>query len=143
MLGSISRDLFGDLSHGRLARLPFLLYLVGGLILLLPLALLFAGTVGAFAASSGNDLKWLLYPFVSIVAFVAANVVSKRIRDIGLPGWTTFVGINVLSFVMMYVVPEVVLKVLSALIYLALFFAPSDAVKAEPCGIRDRRQSEP
>jgi uncharacterized membrane protein YhaH (DUF805 family) len=132
MLRSILQDLFGDLSHGRLQRIPFALYILGGLILLFPLIILFGTTLGALGKSSGIDFRWAIYPFIAVVAFVASNLTAKRIRDIGLPGWTTLVVVNVLITAMMYVGPEQLVGALNASILLALIFAPSDTIKIKP-----------
>jgi uncharacterized membrane protein YhaH (DUF805 family) len=135
MLRSILRDLFGDLPNGRLMRIPFLLYILGGLILLFPLTILFGATLAELAKASGINFRWVIYPVVAVVAFVAGNLTAKRIRDIGLPGWTTLVVVNVLLTALMYVVPEELAGALNALFLLALIFAPSDAIKIKPLDV--------
>ena len=135
MLRSILRDLFGELPNGRLMRIPFLLYILGGLILLFPLTIIFGATLVAFAKSSGIDFRWVIYPFIAVAAFVAANLTAKRIRDIGLPGWTTLVVVNVLLTALMYVVPEKLAGALNALFLLALIFTPSAAINIKPLDV--------
>jgi uncharacterized membrane protein YhaH (DUF805 family) len=109
-----------------------LLYILGGLILLFPLTILFGATLGELAKSSGIDFRWVIYPFIAVVAFVASNLTAKRIRDIGLPGWTTLVVVNVLMTALIYVVPEKLVGALSAPILLALILTPSNAIKIKP-----------
>ncbi|WP_295440597.1 DUF805 domain-containing protein [uncultured Thiodictyon sp.] len=111
---------FGGLRQGRLARLPFL----GFWVLLWVLAVLY-GVGIAFGIGLAEPLLfdgptaawgWLLGHFGPPVAallglccllFVLAqlNLLVKRIRDMGLPGWPMLLGLALLAAALAYTLP--------------------------------------
>jgi uncharacterized membrane protein YhaH (DUF805 family) len=60
--------------------------------------------------------------------FVGANIMAKRIRDIGLPGWWSVLGLLVLFTVMSYAVSDHVSSILQRLVWLALSLIPGNSV---------------
>jgi uncharacterized membrane protein YhaH (DUF805 family) len=128
MIGSILRDLFADVAHGRLQRVAFLLYVLAGMILLMPIAFLFAG-IASLQATSSVVLKWFIYPLIAVFAFVGCNLAAKRIRDIGLPGWSTLIAVNLLSFGLLYVAPEIVAQAANVVIWASLVLMPSGTIQ--------------
>ena len=113
--------LFGDISNVRLMRLPYLGYSL--LIDLLVIGFVFAVvlTIGAGEQIIGGNLqqaqdmlqKWFTLPFFIVfglfmLMFVYAgfNIMAKRIRDIGLPGWWVLLAIIVLESVVTYTVSQ-------------------------------------
>ena len=113
--------LFGDISNVRLMRLPYLGYSL--LIDLLVIGFVFAVvlTIGAGEQIIGGNLqqaqdmlqKWFTLPFFIVIglfmlSFVYAgfNIMAKRIRDIGLPGWWVLLAIIVLESVVTYTVSQ-------------------------------------
>jgi len=104
------RAYFGDLRAGRLARLPFL-----GFLLLLSVLFVLYGLGIAFGIGLAEHLiradrvpapadLWqqldvtalaLLGPLVLVFGFAKANLLAKRIRDMGLPGWRTLLVIAI------------------------------------------------
>lgn len=92
------KKLFGEITNGRLMRLPYL----GYSLLLAALFLGFGIAVGLMIGTGeqlmGGDLQqaqaklaeWLSIPFmvvfglvVALIVFAGANIMAKRIRDIG------------------------------------------------------------
>ncbi len=102
------RDYLGDVASGRLGRGRFiLLWLISGIVLFLVLfaALLAFGLLGTAMARIGGDPGQPLFidmaPLPLLVAmavivlgylFANLNIVAKRARDIGLPGWLIAFG---------------------------------------------------
>ena len=127
MLRSVLRELFADLAQGRLQRIPFVLYILAVVIALLPLTLLFATLTGSLAKASGINLKWLAYPYVAVAAFVMGNLTAKRLRDIGLPGWATLVGLGLFGAAVDYFVSGAE-WVFGPMFWLTVFFVPSDTL---------------
>lgn len=150
---------FGDIKDGRLARLPYLGYVV--LLTLIALAVVFGiiFLVGGIERAMGGDIQQTQAMimqkfgmigvlggavFMSILSFANLNLAAKRLRDMGLPGWWTVLGIVVLAAVVgflfpgqmieqpggqMVMQPSVVSSALQLVILLALLLVPSDAFR--------------
>ena len=119
-MSDVLRAFFGGLRQGRLARLPFL-----GFWVLLWLLLALYGTGIAFGIGVAEPLifdgpgaarDWLLGHFGPPVLvllglcgllFVLAqlNLLAKRIRDMGLPGWSVLLVIALLAAALRYTLP--------------------------------------
>ncbi|MEA3412164.1 MAG: DUF805 domain-containing protein [Pseudomonadota bacterium] len=136
------KALFADVTHGRLMRLPYLGYslLLGLLMLGFGLGIVLA--IGAGEHILGGDLQqaqdklreWFTLPFMVVFALVSAlfvfaglNIMAKRIRDTGLPGWWTVLGIAVLTGVVSYAVSEQACSGLHTLIWFLLLLIPAGA----------------
>ena len=104
--------LFGDVKNGRLRRLPYVGYSL--LMILLVFGFMFASilAIGVGEQVLGGDLQQaqdkmrsaLGTPFIAImgvfmllVLFAELNLMAKRIRDIGLPGWWSVLVLVILS----------------------------------------------
>jgi uncharacterized membrane protein YhaH (DUF805 family) len=133
---------FGDITNGRLQRLPFLGYLL--LVILLFFGFVFAVifAMGAGEKLIGGDLQQaqatlaqtLGIPFViifavfmAVVLFVQANLMAKRIRDMGLPGWWVVLVLVIVSGVLGSMVSEQAGGGFHTLVYLILLLVPSNA----------------
>ena len=108
---------YGDITQGELQRLPFVSYYLLLVFIMVIFALSIAILIGVSEHMIGGDLaaaqeklrQWLTIPFMVFGAvFTAAfffsfsNLIAKRLRDIGLPGWTTLLillSIEVLALV--------------------------------------------
>ncbi len=135
-------QLVGDIREGRLARLPYL----GYSILLLVLMFVFVlGTVSAIGIAEhilGGELEvaqeklfdsfsgpaaivfflcWLLFMFASL------NIMAKRIRDIGLPGWWTVLALVLITGASYAIVSEGTGSTLDLLVWIALLVIPSNS----------------
>ena len=142
---------FGDVTSGRLLRLPFVGYIV--LLHVLSFALVIAGGASLGIAENlvGGDLtqaqQMLLEKFglpamiiigivFAAVFFASLNLEAKRIRDMGLPGWWTLLAVWVIFTVIVVIVnvvtgsdpviSKVTSSAISAIGALALVFIPSD-----------------
>lgn len=132
---------FGDITGGRLKRLPYLGYSL--LVFLLLIGFVFAVilAIGIGEHLIGGDLQqaqaklreWFTLPFLIIfglvmvlVLFVSANLKAKRLRDIGLPGWWSVLVIVVLTGVVSAAVSNQSSNGLYWLIWLALVLIPSN-----------------
>jgi uncharacterized membrane protein YhaH (DUF805 family) len=140
---SVLKALFGDVRNGRLMRLQYV-----GYSLLLSLLMVGVGLVVVAAIGLGEDFiagdlqqaqemlrERLTLPYIIVFAvatllfmFVGANIMAKRIRDIGLPGWWSVLGLLVLFTVMSYAVPDHVSSILQSLLWLALSLIPGNSV---------------
>ena len=134
--------LFGDITNGRLQRLPFLGYSV--LVTLLFFGFVF-GVVFAIGAGEkliGGDLQQaqdtlaqaLGIPFIIIFAlfmavmiFVQMNLMAKRIRDMGLPGWWVVLALVIVSGLLGSMVSEEAGGGFHSLVFLILLLVPSNA----------------
>ena len=113
--------LFGDISNGRLMRLPYLGYSLLIDLLVIGFVIAVILTIGAGEQTIGGNLQqaqdmlreWFTLPFFIVfglfmLLFVYAgfNIMAKRIRDIGLPGWWVLLAIIVLESVVTYTVSQ-------------------------------------
>ena len=137
------RVLFGDITNGRLIRLSYL-----GYSLLLALCVIGFGLAIGLAIGAGEHLiggniqqaqdrlrEWFTLPFFIVFGLVSAlfafggmNIMAKRIRDIGLPGWWVVLVITVLEGIISFIVSGQVSSSLHTLIWIALLLLPTNAL---------------
>ena len=125
------KALFGDVHNGRLMRLQYVGYSLLLSLLMVGVGLAVVAAIGIGEDFIGGDLqqaKELLrervtLPYMIVFAaatllfmFVGANIMAKRIRDIGLPGWWSVLGLLVLFTVMNYAVSDHVSSILQSLV---------------------------
>jgi uncharacterized membrane protein YhaH (DUF805 family) len=142
-LNKIIPTLFAELDCGRLARLPFLLY-VTCLHLSLVVFMLWVGVSAGLTEHAANgDLAaaeqalsdWMSVPTLTVsaifllsVTFVNFNLLAKRIRDMGLPGW-----ISLLVYVVLRAMVGAMAGLgLDLLLMTVLCFVATGAFKREP-----------
>jgi uncharacterized membrane protein YhaH (DUF805 family) len=140
---------FGDVTSGRLQRLPFIGYIVLLHVLFIVLVLAGAASLGIAENLVGGDLtqtqQMLAEKFglpamiivgivVAAVFFASLNLEAKRIRDMGLPGWWTLLAVWIFSVILIallsgFLDPELgnrISSIISAIAFLALVFIPGD-----------------
>lgn len=137
--------LFGQITTGRLTRLPYFGYTLLLAALFIGFALIVVFLIGAGEQLIGGDLqqaqaklaKWFARPFMIVFALVVAlialawvNILAKRIRDIGLPGWWSVVAIIVLTALVSVAASEQASSILHGLITVALLVIPTNALGA-------------
>ena len=125
------KALFGDVHNGRLMRLQYVGYSLLLSLLMVGVGLAVVAAIGIGEDFIGGDLqqaKELLrervtLPYMIVFAaatllfmFVGANIMAKRIRDIGLPGWWSVLGLLGLVTVMNYAVSDHVSRILQSLV---------------------------
>jgi uncharacterized membrane protein YhaH (DUF805 family) len=142
---------FGNVTSGRLLRLSFVGYFILLQVIMIALGLGIGASVGVAENLVGGDIQdaqTLLrekfgIPVIIGMAivfglffFAFLNLKAKRIRDMGLPGWWTLLAVLVIAIIISVIVnivsgldPETsqrVSTVISAIVFLALVFIPSD-----------------
>jgi len=138
--------LFGDIKTGRLLRLQYIGY---SLLIAFPFfafMMLVVLAIGAGEHILGGNLQeaqdqlrqWFTLPFMlvfgvfmAVVAFVSFNLMAKRFRDMGLPGWWAVLAIVVQGMIVSASVSEQAGGVFHTVIWLLLLFVPSNALKKE------------
>ena len=136
-------NLIGNIKNGRLIRLQYLGYFV----LLNFMIFFFAfGTILAIGAGEhiiGGNLQeaqaqlreWFTLPFILVFAlfmivfsFMNLNIMAKRIRDIGLPGWWSILVILILEAIISFVVSQQASSGIHSLVWLLLVLVPSNSL---------------
>ncbi|WP_295538328.1 DUF805 domain-containing protein [uncultured Thiohalocapsa sp.] len=133
--------LWGEIQHGRLQRLPFLVWYVVLVLLVAVLAFVLGAVIGAAERMAGGEpletqvaLGESLGPVgVLVVAAVFAllllgqlNIMAKRVRDMGLPmAWLFVLGWLLLSGVLSSAGGPLVGGLLSLLVLAALLLVPT------------------
>jgi uncharacterized membrane protein YhaH (DUF805 family) len=137
------RVLFGELQTGRLKRLPYLGYSV-----LLSVLMIVAGMALAYVAGIGEMLlagdfeaaqahmsenfsivAVLLFIAVSLLfLFAGINIMAKRFRDIGLPGWWMVLAVIVVTGLVSVLVSDEASNILQTVIWIVLLLIPGDSV---------------
>ena len=97
----------GDITGGRLGRLQFLGYWILLAIIVIVIGLGIGAAVGAAEQMVGGDLQsaqvklrealgvpalLLISVVFALLLFIGANLKAKRIRDVGLPVWSSAPG---------------------------------------------------
>ncbi|HEC05268.1 MAG TPA: DUF805 domain-containing protein [Thiolapillus brandeum] len=150
------KALFGDVSNGRLARLPYLGYAL--LITVIMFGVMF-GVVALMSMTeqimNGNlqqiqvtlteklGLPFMLFMvvFMLALAFASMNIAAKRIRDMGLWGWTTLLILAVIGGVVGtlfpgemtmidgvgQMTPSMASSALQTIVFLCLLLIPSNS----------------
>ena len=141
------KTLFKDVACGRIARLSYLGHSILLFLLLIAYMLIVVLAVGAGEHIIGGDLQqaqdqlrgMLTLPFLIITGivmgllmFAGLNIMAKRIRDIGLPGWWMVLALIVLGMLLSYFVSQQAGSGLHTLIWLLLVLIPGNAVGKQP-----------
>ncbi len=141
------KTLFKDVAFGRIARLSYLGHSILLFLLLIAYMLIVVLAVGAGEHIIGGDLQqaqdqlrgMLTLPFLIITGivmgllmFAGLNIMAKRIRDIGLPGWWMVLALIVLGMLLSYFVSQQAGSGLHTLIWLLLVLIPGNAVGKQP-----------
>lgn len=148
--------LFSGITSGRLPRLPFLGYLLliaaimfafvfGTVALIVSAEKLMSGNLQQIQATLAQELGMayiiIMAIFILLIVFVSMNIVAKRIRDMGLWGWTSVLVLVVASGIvaaafpgemtvvngMNQMIPSLASSVLQAIVFLCLVLIPGNA----------------
>ena len=138
------RIFFGEIRDGRLARLPFLAWTMLLGLMVIGFGLLAGATlavvqnlIGGNPATSQAILEEVLAgPLVVgltliglVVLFAQYNLVAKRARDIGLPGWPTVLVVFLLTGLAGATLSEMAIGWANAVVGLTLLLIPSDGLR--------------
>ena len=136
------KALLGDVKTGRLMRLQYLGYSLLVYLLMFGFVFLVILAIGAGEHIIGGDLQHaqdklremftlpamiVFAVIMSLFLFMVANIMAKRIRDIGLPGWWSVLAIIVITGIVSYMVSNEVSNGLSTLIWVVLLLVPSNS----------------
>ena len=137
--------LLGNVRHGRLSRLPYLGYSLLIIALMLGFGIAIAVAAGVGEQLVGGDLQqaqdklreWFALPAIllivlvmSLLLFMSANIMAKRVRDVGLPGWWTVAAVVVLTAMVTYWVSDDAGNGLHTIVWIVLLLVPGNAVSA-------------
>lgn len=137
------KALFGDIQAGRLLRLPYLGYsiLISVLMIVFGLALAFAAGVGEHLIAGDMEaaqlhmsenfsiVTVLLFIVISVLfLFAGCNMMAKRLRDIGLPGWWMVLAIVVVTGAVAVMVSDEASNILQTVIWIVLLLVPSNSL---------------
>lgn len=137
-------DYFGAIANGRLGPMRFIMLWFLLVALFVVMGLLIGAAIGAAEHMVGGDLKSaqktireaLSIPaivafglFCLLMMFAKLNIVAKRARDIGLPGWlSAFVLAGLIGGASQFADQQMVGGA-GIVILLALAFVPSGAIR--------------
>jgi uncharacterized membrane protein YhaH (DUF805 family) len=139
----VLKTLFGDVHNGRLKRLQYVGYSLLLSLLMIGFGFAVVAAIGLGEDFIGGDLQQvqdmlrerLTLPYMIVFAvatllfmFTGANIMSKRIRDIGLPGWWSVLALLVLFTALSYAVSDQISSILQSLVWLLLSLIPGDSV---------------
>lgn len=138
--------LWGEIKTGRLQRLPYLGYFallnVSGVLLFAGLLMsidaeqsMLDGTMEQLQASAAEGLSMPVALLGAILMllflFASLNIMAKRLRDIGLPGWWSTLGVALVGALLAYLLSEPFGSAFQSLVMLALFLIPSGSLKKQ------------
>jgi uncharacterized membrane protein YhaH (DUF805 family) len=134
------KTLWGEVKNGRLQRLPYLGYFV---LLNVLLGVLVFGVLMSLDVEEGmlnGDLEQVQAGFAEhlsmpvvllgavvllLVLFASLNIMAKRLRDTGLPGWWSTLGVVAIGAMLSQIVSEQVGSGFHSLVMLALILIPT------------------
>ena len=137
------KALFGEVKTGRLMRLQYLGYSVLLSLLMFGFGLAVVMAIGVGEHIAGGDLQQvqdqlreqLTLPVMLVMAvvmplflFIGVNIMAKRIRDIGLPGWWTVLAIFIVSGVVSYMVSDNAGSIVNTLAWVAAVLVPGNVL---------------
>lgn len=138
------RIFFGEIRDGRLGRMAFLAWTVLLALVVIGFGLLAGASLAVVQNLIGGDPRTsqalleevLAGPLVIaltlvglVVLFAQYNLVAKRARDIGLPGWPTVLAVLLLTGLAGATLSEAVIGLLNGVLGLALLLIPTDALR--------------
>jgi len=134
--------LFGDIKNGRLQRLPFLGYslliAVFSMLVMMGIVVAIVGAeklVGgdlqqaqaAIAQNMGTPFIILFSVFMAVMMFIQLNLMAKRIRDMGLPGWWVVLAVLIIAGLIGGATSEQAGGGFQMLVFLLLVLIPSNS----------------
>jgi len=132
---------FGEIKTGRLLRLSYLGYTLLMQLLVIAMVLAFIVAIGASENLIGGDFQqiqdmlraWFSVPFIIVFGigmvlfgFAGFNLMAKRIRDTGLPGWWTLLAILVVEIIVSIIISQETSANLHIFLTIVLLLVPAD-----------------
>ncbi len=138
---------FGEIKTGRLLRLSYLGYALLMQLLVIAMVLAFIVAIGASENLIDGDFQqiqdilraWFSVPFIIVCGigmvlfgFAGFNLMAKRIRDTGLPGWWTLLAILVVEVIVSIFISQETSANLHIFLTIVLLLIPADTfIKTE------------
>jgi uncharacterized membrane protein YhaH (DUF805 family) len=132
---------FGEIKTGRLQRLAFLGYSLLIQLLVIGFVIAIIVVIGASEQLIGGDLQqaqdmlraWFSVPFIivfgigmALFGFAGFNLMAKRIRDTGLPGWWTLLAILVVEIIVSIIISQETSANVHIFLTIVLLLIPAD-----------------
>jgi uncharacterized membrane protein YhaH (DUF805 family) len=139
------RDYFGDFANGRLKSIPFMVRWLVLLAIFFGVLIGIGAAIGITERLAGGDVEALqrelaqnlggpfaiaMLVFLVLVLIANLNIIAKRARDVGLPGWLTAIGIAGLSGGISQVAGPTGTGGLGLLLLIVLTFLPTDMLRS-------------
>ncbi|EKN3725826.1 TPA: DUF805 domain-containing protein [Yersinia enterocolitica] len=133
---SFISELFCAIRNGRLSRLRFLVCYIATFalsflffcLICIPLFLLFDPIESFNIVTTVLDIPIMVFGIALLLA--SANIVAKRFRDMGLPGWGMFIMHIFIVFIVNIIFDDDYLAIVELIInlpiFLCLFFIPTN-----------------
>jgi len=136
------KTLFGDLSSGRLQRLPYLGWYAVLALFVLVIGFGIGASIGLAERAGGGEMAdaqmvitehlgvvgmVLIIGIFSVLLFAHLNIAAKRIRDMGLPGWLVLLGVIIAGGLIGTLAGQGIGALFNLLGLLALLLVPSNA----------------
>ena len=137
------KTLFGDLSTGRLQRLPYLGWYAALAVLVLVIGFGIGASIGLAERVVGGEVAdaqmaitehlgipgvVVIIAIFSVLLFAHLNIAAKRIRDMGLPGWLVLLGVIIVSGLIGTLAGQQIGALFNLIGLLALLLIPSNAL---------------
>jgi uncharacterized membrane protein YhaH (DUF805 family) len=138
------KDYCSEGSNGRLTSIPFLIRWLALLAIFFVLLIGLGAAIGLTERIVGGDLEALRQRLTSnlggpvaillliaflVFAFANLNIIAKRARDVGLPGWLTAIVIGALSGGATQVTGQAATGGLGVVLLLILAFLPTNMMR--------------
>lgn len=134
--------LFGDIGSGKLFRLQYLGYSILLGLIGMGIAIAIGASIGMAEKQIGGDLQQaqaqllaqfgipaivLIGALFAILFLAHLNLMAKRFRNMGLPGWWTVLAVLLAGILLSSLISQNVSNILSTLVWLALLLVPAGA----------------
>lgn len=131
--------IFGDIKTATLARLPFLGYTLLLNIVLVLIMLGIGVSLGITEQMIDGDIEQTqqiladkfggvailgVMLIMSLFVFASVNIIAKRLRDMGLPGWISVLALFILATLLGFFLQPEAIQIFQAAVFLALVLIP-------------------
>jgi len=139
------RDYFGDFANGRLKSIAFLVRWLVLLAIVFGVLIGIGAAIGVTERLAGGDIATLqrelaqslggpfaiaMLVFMGLVLIANLNIIAKRARDVGLPGWVTAIVIAGLSGTASQAGGHIATGSVGLMLLIVLTFLPTDMLRS-------------
>ncbi len=138
------KKIFAAIKTGTLARLPFLGYTLLLNVLLILILMGIAASLGITENMLHADIQQTqqiladkfgtvtilgVMIIMSLFVFGSLNIMAKRLRDMGLPGWISILVLFILASLLGFILQPKAIQIFQAAVFLALVLIPGGLFK--------------